>query len=1071
MSAAGGRNSASNSALARFLRKGAAPPRKGDTERASAVLEELKSESERRLDAIRRKFRHQVKSSTSAASAYRQPPLRESAQRGGHSGGRSLTSHKGSSKRHRRNGRQGLITDGNRRKGDPGTILEVELSSDDEDNNRALAQLDGGDLGGSPHKKARRGGRKEATQAHGAPYGIWAGHAGDDTIDTGDQIVVLVEGTASAKASSSLSSSKKRLPLPNARRPREGRSQKKRRRHSQQRISIVKEEEEEEEDPLGEFSQEDNKDTGGGQPSSGTLVGSSKQRFLRQQHQRIPPPAPLTSKTAFDDVRSHHPAQVGGGGLSKLRLHHEKTTSQQVSQQQVITKKARRVHFALDGKADEVIVDGLRVATYTEDGTIYVKPLPPHSFYAWVMDEGGKRLPSDVARWSCERICCPGVPDKPPPQDDFYTLRIRFEKPIVLAKVCAFLILAIGCGPRDCVGDRTREGSGMKVEFVTTLNPKHIPVTPENTFSSAGFWYTETPHLIIEWQRCPLKTVNDNDNAQEESASMEEEEEEDPNDGKEEENLPTTTTTNASTPSAEEDDNDDDEDSKGKGGASAWARVPIAVIHIVVQNKSLWDYCIRPEWAPVISHADVFHVAFGAERATFLRWCNQDVDLVARESVETPVSQRPQRLPDWFRIRTVEGKCGGSSLSDRLDLYGKQGTQGEEIMRKTRSWGKKNPKRGKIVMPIVPEGQSKKVMRIGSIFEDWILYAYLERHPTVSFMECGWFDLEGVPGQGCSPDGLLRDTSITLDTLIQKHGDAIGALVEQGLDVYSMTPEHLQRVALELKMGAKLTFSASWLLQIHMEMMCTNTILCDVVRLSSVNSKMYVWRIVRNEAWCKLLRQFCMACMAMAEATGLTGAKTVFPNLITPEITSFIEEIHAMATTLSRDPSTRSEYQCEWLSPDALDPPEVPSIQRLRPKARHLRRYGIEAMLCHELARYEAKLFMRRDDPRLGEMLPSIRRAWKPSDSDAWMRFRVYGQVAAAMTELNPTMEAIRQRLDRMLGDHALAGDWWNPLSDRPKTPAGVVEWLERQADRVDKLRHDLTMYWESLDKARARHA
>lgn len=179
----------------------------------------------------------------------------------------------------------------------------------------------------------------------------------------------------------------------------------------------------------------------------------------------------------------------------------------------------------------------------------------------------------------------------------------------------------------------------------------------------------------------------------------------------------------------------------------------------------------------------------------------------------------PQRTPLWFKFR---GPVTGTKMYTLLGFW-------VPTMAQDPTWTLDGPK--------VFTAFQKANMRLGSESEEYALLLYLHAYDTTRAEMIGWCNVprtSGLPSDwGCSPDGLLIDNALGWDDMPSGYKELFPLLDPR-------------RGALEIKSSkTSLSMQAYFIPQVYMEMICLETMWCDIVRYRHGHTAR-VYRIFRD---------------------------------------------------------------------------------------------------------------------------------------------------------------------------------------------------------------------------------
>lgn len=179
----------------------------------------------------------------------------------------------------------------------------------------------------------------------------------------------------------------------------------------------------------------------------------------------------------------------------------------------------------------------------------------------------------------------------------------------------------------------------------------------------------------------------------------------------------------------------------------------------------------------------------------------------------------PQRTPLWFKFR---GPVTGTKMYTLLGFW-------VPTMAQDPTWTLDGPK---IFSP-----QQRANMRFGSESEEYAILLYLNAYDTTRVEMIGWCNVplnSHLPSDwGCSPDGLLIDDSLGWDDMPDGYKETFPLLDPR-------------RGALEIKSSkSSLSMQAYFIPQVYMEMICLETMWCDLVRYKHGHTAR-IYRIFRD---------------------------------------------------------------------------------------------------------------------------------------------------------------------------------------------------------------------------------
>lgn len=179
----------------------------------------------------------------------------------------------------------------------------------------------------------------------------------------------------------------------------------------------------------------------------------------------------------------------------------------------------------------------------------------------------------------------------------------------------------------------------------------------------------------------------------------------------------------------------------------------------------------------------------------------------------------PQRTPLWTKSR---GPVTGTKMYTLLGFW-------VPTMAQDPTWTLDGPR-------VFTEFQRAN-MRLGSESEEYALLLYLHTYDTTRAEMIGWCNVprtSGLPSDwGCSPDGLLIDNALGWDDMPSGYKELFPLLDPR-------------RGALEIKSSkTSLSMQAYFIPQVYMEMICLETMWCDIVRYRQGHTAR-VYRIFRD---------------------------------------------------------------------------------------------------------------------------------------------------------------------------------------------------------------------------------
>lgn len=192
-----------------------------------------------------------------------------------------------------------------------------------------------------------------------------------------------------------------------------------------------------------------------------------------------------------------------------------------------------------------------------------------------------------------------------------------------------------------------------------------------------------------------------------------------------------------------------------------------------------------------------------------------------KETKEVPIHQRRQRAYHWFNHRTGGGGRVGGSTSTKYVGYFKNNSGGP------------------------PDAKGRERMKYGRIHEIDAVICYLSAYdPDRIIYECGWYDISPGGAFGASPDGIIVDGRKTWDAIpgwllkcYASGGERDKAVLQQ-IDC--------KRGVLEIKVSqSNANMEGYYIPQLYMEMVATNTLWCDLVKLCPQKGECYVYRLYR----------------------------------------------------------------------------------------------------------------------------------------------------------------------------------------------------------------------------------
>jgi hypothetical protein len=240
-------------------------------------------------------------------------------------------------------------------------------------------------------------------------------------------------------------------------------------------------------------------------------------------------------------------------------------------------------------------------------------------------------------------------------------------------------------------------------------------------------------------------------------------------------------------------------------------------------------------------------------------------------SINVPLSIKaseiPQDIPQWFKLR---GEVTGSLIPELLGYF-------------VPEWGTPEADGYEIGQRKDFSGWKGVNVRFGKINEDIAVLCLLESNPDLNFKECGYFEYPSASGEragewGASPDGLLYDPNVATRIPPSVLEQFPGRQPELGV--------------CEIKSSRwNCDFSGYYVPQCIWEMMCADTLWCNLVRYSEnkvYDKKRRIWTIQKQCRKVCLYRQReletmvtnCVIQSLRARTHGPLGGKEVFLKLV-----------------------------------------------------------------------------------------------------------------------------------------------------------------------------------------------
>lgn len=247
------------------------------------------------------------------------------------------------------------------------------------------------------------------------------------------------------------------------------------------------------------------------------------------------------------------------------------------------------------------------------------------------------------------------------------------------------------------------------------------------------------------------------------------------------------------------------------GNGTSDENISISGLFIQLVNVDTSASLSNPRIQPAVDMAlSWFEQVMGPERFNDTIFFPYDID-PAKYNIKVDLSTIPQRTPLWFKARGF----GGTKAYRALGFYV---PTAEEDGGWTFDGGDTKPM----------DAFQKSRMRFGALAEDEASVLYMLARPQVKISMWGWCktppSMKLPTSWGCSPDGTVYDPSMSA----AKIPESIWSLLsdtEKGWDVC--------KGALEIKSSKNsLKFNAYYLPQVYMEMICTETLWCDLIRYS-----------------------------------------------------------------------------------------------------------------------------------------------------------------------------------------------------------------------------------------------